>query len=58
MPPGAATDIGYVSIRGPRRQERERRSANPGAMIDAAIFALLVGAIATPVSWWGLNRLS
>jgi hypothetical protein len=25
-------------------------------MIDAAIFALLVGAIATPVSWWGLNR--
>ena len=32
--------------------------ANGGAMIDAAIFALLVGAIATPVSWWGLNRLS
>jgi hypothetical protein len=51
-------DIGYVSSRAARRQERERRAANGGAMIDAAIFALVVGAIATPVSWWGLNRLS
>src|ERR1700712_5007600 len=25
-------------------------------MIDATIFALLVGAVATPISWWGLNR--
>ena len=48
--------IGYVSSRPASRQERERRAANGGAMIDAAIFALLVGAIATPVSWWGLNR--
>jgi hypothetical protein len=39
-------------------QARRRDAANGGAMIDAAIFALLVGAIATPVSWWGLNRLS
>ena len=39
-------------------QDRGRRAANAGAMIDAAIFALIVGAIATPVSWWGLNRLS
>jgi hypothetical protein len=45
-----------VSSRAPRRQERRRRPANAGAMIDATIFALLVGAIATPVSWWGLNR--
>jgi hypothetical protein len=45
-----------VSSRAPRRQERPRRSANAGAMIDATIFALLVAAIATPVSWWGLNR--
>ena len=52
------TDIGYVSSRPASRQERGRRAANAGAMIDAAIFALLVGAIATPVSWWGLNRLS
>jgi hypothetical protein len=52
------TDIGYVSRRPVRRQERERGSANGGAMIDAAIFALLVAAVATPVSWWGLNRLS
>jgi hypothetical protein len=56
MPPNAITDIGYVSSRAPARQERERRSAKPGAMIDAAVFALLVGAIATPVSWWGLSR--
>jgi hypothetical protein len=45
-----------VSSRPPRRQERERRPANGGAMIDATIFALLVGAVATPISWWGLNR--
>jgi hypothetical protein len=45
-----------VSSRAPRRQERRRRSANAGAMIDATIFALLVGAVAAPVSWWGLNR--
>jgi len=25
-------------------------------MIDATIFALLVGAVTTPISWWGLNR--
>jgi hypothetical protein len=25
-------------------------------MIDAALFALLVGAVATPVSWWGISR--
>jgi hypothetical protein len=25
-------------------------------MIDATIFALLVGAVATPISWWGLSR--
>jgi hypothetical protein len=50
--------IDYVSSRPPRRQERRRGAANPGAMIDAAIFALLVGAITTPLSWWGLNRLS
>jgi hypothetical protein len=45
-----------VSSRAPRPQERRRATANAGAMIDATIFALLVGAIATPVSWWGLNR--
>jgi hypothetical protein len=26
------------------------------AMIDAALFALLVAAIAAPVSWWGISR--
>jgi hypothetical protein len=45
-----------VSRPTPRRQERRRGTANAGAMIDATIFALLVGAIATPVSWWGLNH--
>jgi len=25
-------------------------------MIDATIFALLIGAVATTISWWGLNR--
>jgi len=25
-------------------------------MIDAALFALMIGAIATPVSWWGISR--
>jgi hypothetical protein len=29
---------------------------NPRAMIDATIFALLIGAVATPISWWGLSR--
>jgi hypothetical protein len=24
-------------------------------MIDATIFALLVGVVATPISWWGLT---
>jgi hypothetical protein len=45
-----------VSSRAPHGQECRRGAANAGAMIDATIFALLVGAIATPVSWWGLNR--
>jgi hypothetical protein len=53
---GAVTDIGYVSSPTLRRQERRRGAANAGAMIDATIFALLVGAVATPISWWGLNR--
>jgi hypothetical protein len=50
--------MGYVSSWPASRQDRGRRAANAGAMIGAAIFALIVGAIATPVSWWGLNRLS
>jgi hypothetical protein len=25
-------------------------------MIDATIFALLVGAVSTPVAWWGISR--
>ncbi|HEX6695913.1 MAG TPA: hypothetical protein VF080_03935 [Solirubrobacteraceae bacterium] len=29
---------------------------NRAGMIDATIFALLVGAVTTPISWWGLNR--
>jgi hypothetical protein len=33
-----------------------RASVEPRAMIDAALFALLVGAVATPVSWWGISR--
>jgi hypothetical protein len=33
-----------------------RLRGSSGAMIDATIFALLVGAVATPISWWGLNR--
>ena len=56
MPPGAVTYIGYVSSRAPEGQERRRGPANGGAMFDAAIFAFLVAAVATPVSWWGLNR--
>jgi hypothetical protein len=45
-----------VSSPAPGGQERRRGAQNVGAMIDATIFALLVGAVATPISWWGLNR--
>jgi hypothetical protein len=48
--------IGYVSSRVRSAQEDGARPLNPRAMIDATIFALLVGAVATPVSWWGLSR--
>jgi hypothetical protein len=50
------TDIGYVSRRALHRQDRSHAPANRGAMFDAAIFAFLIGAVATSVSWWGLNR--
>jgi hypothetical protein len=39
-------------------QEAGAGALNPAAMIDATIFALLVGAVATPISWWGLSRFS
>jgi hypothetical protein len=45
-----------VSSPPPHGQERRRGPANGGAMFDAAIFTFLVAAVATPVSWWGLNR--
>jgi hypothetical protein len=45
-----------VSSRARRAQEAGAAALNPPAMIDATIFALLVGAVATPISWWGLNR--
>jgi hypothetical protein len=48
--------IGYVSSCVQAREERVAVALNPPAMIDATIFALLVGAIATPISWWGLSR--
>jgi hypothetical protein len=48
--------IGYVSSRVRAAEEVGGRPLNPRAMIDATLFALLVGAIATPVSWWGLSR--
>jgi hypothetical protein len=48
--------IGYVSSRVRSAQEDGARPLNARAMIDATIFALLVGAVATPVSWWGLSR--
>jgi hypothetical protein len=37
-------------------QEAGAAPLNTRAMIDATIFALLVGAVAAPVSWWGLSR--
>ena len=37
-------------------EEDAAASLNPPAMFDATIFALLVGAVATPISWWGLSR--
>ena len=40
----------------PPREEGRAVAWNPPAMIDATIFALLVGAVATPVSWWGISR--
>ena len=48
--------IDYVSspVRGTK--EAGARALNPPAMFDATIFALLVGAVAAPVSWWGLSR--
>jgi hypothetical protein len=49
--------IGYVSRRVRAAQEDGARPLNPRAMIDATIFALLVGAVATPISWWGISRL-
>jgi hypothetical protein len=52
----AGRDIGYVSSRVRRREEGRGLALNSPAMIDATIFALLVGAVATPVSWWGLSR--
>ena len=52
----AIADIGYASSRVRRREEGRAVALNPRAMIDATIFAVLVGAIATPVSWWGLSR--
>jgi hypothetical protein len=48
--------IGYVSSRAPETQEAGAVALNRPAMIDATIFALLVGAVATPISWWGLSR--
>jgi len=48
--------IGYVSSRVRGTQEAGAAPLNQRAMIDATIFALLVGAVATPISWWGLNR--
>jgi hypothetical protein len=45
-----------VSSRVRAAQEDGGGALNPRAMIDATIFALLVGAVATPVSWWGLSR--
>jgi hypothetical protein len=48
--------IGYVSSRVRTAEEVPPRPLNTRAMIDATIFALLVGAVATPVSWWGLSR--
>jgi hypothetical protein len=44
--------IGYVS----RPAGSARSAVNTTAMIDAAVFALLVAAIAAPVSWWGISR--
>jgi hypothetical protein len=48
--------IDYVSRRVRAAQEDGAAPLNPRAMIDATIFALLVGAVATPISWWGLSR--
>ena len=53
-----AQRIDYVSSRVRPAQEGGAGALNPRAMIDATIFALLVGAVATPISWWGLSRFS
>lgn len=52
----AGQRIDYVSSRVRPTQEAGGGPLNPRAMIDATIFALLVGAVTAPVSWWGLSR--
>jgi hypothetical protein len=48
--------IDYVSSAARPAEEGRTGPLNARAMIDATIFALLVGAVSTPVAWWGISR--
>jgi hypothetical protein len=56
----ASTKTGWTFVLGHRLCVHSGRAGGARdehrAMFDAALFALLVGAVATPLSWWGISR--